>query len=252
MKISLITVTYNSCITLKDTIESVRRQGLKELEYIIVDGGSADGTVELLSQSTDVVTRWISEPDKGIYDGLNKGVAMATGDLIGIIHADDVLAVSDTLKSIISVYESNPFDLLYADLMYVSAENPDKVIRYWKSGLFEFQKLRKGWMPPHPTVYFSRDVLNRVGYFDTTYAIAADYDWMLRCLSLPDIKVAYLPQVTVKMRLGGASNRSLKNLVKKSYEDYKAIKRHSIGGIGTLFYKNFSKLGQFVSKAKTQ
>lgn len=252
MKISLITVTYNSCITLKDTIDSVRRQGLNDLEYIVVDGGSADGTVELLKESSDVVTRWISEPDKGIYDGLNKGLAMTTGDIIGIIHADDVLAASDTLKSIISVYDANAFDLLYADLMYISSDNPDKVIRYWKSGQFEFQKLRKGWMPPHPTVYFSRDVLNRVGFFDTSYTIAADYDWMLRCLCLANLKVAYLPKVTVKMRLGGASNRSLKNLMKKSYEDYRAIKKHRIGGVRTLFYKNFSKLGQFVRKTKAQ
>lgn len=250
MKLSLITVTYNSAETLKDTIQSVRDQQINDVEYIVVDGNSKDLTQQLLSFNEDIITRWISEPDNGIYDAMNKGLKMATGDIIGFLHADDQLAAPDTLRSIISAFSHGAIDFLYGDLLYVQAKNPEKTIRYWKSGQFKQDLLKTGWMPPHPTVYFKRDLINKVGFFDTTFKIAADYDWILRCLIWKDIKVFYLPKVLVRMRIGGASNKSFKNIYKKTREDYRTIRNNGVGGIVTLLIKNISKIPQFFKKNK--
>lgn len=250
MKLSLITVTYNSAETLKETIQSVRHQEMDDFEYIVVDGNSKDSTTQLLSLNEDIITRWISEPDNGIYDAMNKGLKMATGDIIGFLHADDQLASFNTLKNIISAFSNGEIDLLYGDLLYVQAKNPENTIRYWKSGQFKHGLLKLGWMPPHPTVYFKRNLINKIGFFDTTFKIAADYDWILRCLICKDIKVFYLPKVLVRMRIGGASNKSLKNIYRKTREDYRAIRNNEIGGIATLLIKNISKIPQFFSKNK--
>ena len=250
MKLSLITVTYNSAETLIDTIQSVRDQQISDLEYIVVDGNSKDSTPQHLSLNEDIITRWISEPDNGIYDAMNKGLKMATGDIIGFLHADDQLSTPGTLKSIISAFSNGEIDFLYGDLLYVQAKNPEKTIRYWKSGQFKHGLLKMGWMPPHPTVYFKRNLINKVGFFDTTFKIAADYDWILRCLICKDIKVFYLPKVLVRMRIGGASNKSIKNICKKTREDYRAIRNNGVGGIVTLLIKNISKIPQFFKKNK--
>ncbi len=248
MKISLITVTWQSAITLAETIESVRRQNYKELEYIVVDGGSTDGTIELLKHSGDVVTRWISEPDRGIYDAMNKGLAMATGHVVGFLHADDRLASDHVFQKIGDHFTRFSPHLVYGDLEYVSNQKPQKVVRYWQSKPFRKSLLRRGWMPPHPTVYVLREYFQEVGFFDVNYRISADYDWLLRALSMPGSRCDYLPQVLVKMRLGGTSNGSLKNLVIKSGEDYKALRQSGVGGFATLFLKNASKISQFVAR----
>jgi glycosyltransferase len=246
IKISLITVTWQSAATLAETIQSVRRQNCDDLEYIVVDGGSTDGTLELLKQNEDVVTHWISEPDKGIYDAMNKGLGLAKGEVVGFLNADDFLASSHILADIRNHFTRFSPDLIYGDLEYVSLTQPQHVVRYWQSKPFRHSLLKRGWMPPHPTVYVKRDFFHRVGFFDLNYRISADYDWLLRAFSQPKTRCDYLPKVLVKMRLGGVSNRSLRGLMIKSSEDYKALRSSGVGGLSTLFLKNASKLSQFV------
>lgn len=245
MKLTLITVTCNSAETLKETINSVREQQVKELEYIVVDGGSTDETVKLLLENNDVVTKWISEPDKGIYDAMNKGLKMASGEVIGFLHADDRFAESDILKDIIKNFDNTDIDLLYGNLEYISTTNPRKVLRYWNTGGFSVSKLKYGWMPPHPTVYFKRDYIEKIGSFNSLFVISADYDWMLRCLIQPGLKVYYLQRVMVQMRVGGVSNKNISNIIKKSIEDYRVLQYNHIGGVFTLVLKNFRKIPQF-------
>ncbi|WP_016776262.1 glycosyltransferase family 2 protein [Anaerophaga thermohalophila] len=247
-KISLITVTYQSAKTIKATIDSVRLQKHADFEYIVVDGGSDDTTPDILENSSDIIDKWISEPDRGIYDAMNKGIKMAEGEVIGFIHADDVLATTGVLNQVSERFDESEFHLLYGDLEYVSATDPQKVVRYWRSGSFRQQRLQRGWMPPHPTVYFSRELLRKVGLFNIEYRISADYEWLLRALSVPSVKVEYLPEVMVRMRLGGLSNGSLRNVIAKSSEDLRALRQNNVGGMRALFLKNASKLTQFVRR----
>lgn len=248
MHLTLITVTFNACASLEETILSVQQQHFKNLEYLIVDGGSTDGTLEMVKKYADVVTSFVSEPDKGIYDAMNKGLKRATGDVVGFLHADDRFAHPQVLNNVMRVFESKKPDALYGDLQYVTSFEPLKVLRHWKSGAFNRQLIRKGWMPPHPTVYFKRSLLNQIGYFDTSYKIAADYDWLLRLLLIEDVSIDYLPEVLVYMATGGASNKSLGNIIKKSKEDYRAMRRNKVGGWLTLVQKNLGKVGQFLSQ----
>jgi glycosyltransferase len=244
MRISLITVCYNCLNELKLTAQSVALQAVDNLEYIVVDGGSSDGTAEWLKTGNHSVTRWVSEPDNGIYEAMNKGLAMATGDLVGFLHANDTFSDVDILKEVMAVFRKGDADLLYADLEYVTNDAVPKVLRYWKSGFFSMKKLRHGWMPPHPTIYFKRELLSRLGNFDTTYRISADYEWLLRVLT-GGVRVAYLPKVMVQMRVGGASNKNLRSIIQKSREDCSAIKKHLSGYFLVLIMKNFRKVGQF-------
>jgi glycosyltransferase len=247
MHLTLITVTFNACASLEETILSVQQQHYKNLEYLIVDGGSTDGTLEMVKKYAEVVTSFVSEPDKGIYDAMNKGLKRATGDVIGFLHADDRFAHPLVLNDIMAAFETKPSDALYGDLQYVTSFEPLKVLRHWKSGAFNRQLISKGWMPPHPTVYFKRSLLKQIGYFDTSYKIAADYDWLLRLLLVEDVSVDYLPEVLVYMSTGGASNKSIGNIIQKSKEDYRAIRQNKVGGLMTLVNKNLGKVGQFLS-----
>lgn len=248
MKLTLVTVSYNSSDTLRETIQSVRDQGLPNLEYLIIDGGSEDDTISVIEENRDVVTRWISEPDMGIYDGINKGIRMATGDVVGFLHADDRFAADDILKQVVQAFENNPIDFLYGDLEYVTSFSPKRVVRYWESGRFSPSKLRRGWMPPHPTVYFKKELVERIGFFNIDLSISSDYDWMLRCLQIRDLRVYYLHRVMVQMGMGGISNRNISSIIRKSLEDYRAIRNNKMGGIATLVLKNIRKLPQFFRK----
>lgn len=245
--LTLITVTYNSLHTLPATVSSVLSQKLPNLEYIVIDGGSTDGTVEWLAENDEGISEWVSEKDQGIYDALNKGLSLATGEIVGFIHADDLFANSGVLKEVVQLFEKEKADLIYGDLEYISDKEPIKVVRYWKSGMFSFSKLRKGWMPPHPTVYFKRELIDLYGGFNVSYSISSDYEWLLRVLKT-ELKVVYLPKVMVQMRLGGASNKNIKNMIRKSKEDYRALKTHNMGSYFTLINKNLSKLEQFFKR----
>ncbi len=246
MKISIITVTYNSNNTLKSTIDSIQNQtARKNIEYIIIDGKSTDGTIDLLKENNSLIDKWISESDKGIYDAMNKGLKMATGDWVGYLHADDILANNTIIEQILKAISENNINTLYGNLNYVQANNIDNTIRHWKSQTFKPSLLKRGWMPPHPTLYVDRELFIKLGGFDTQYTIAADYDFILRLFSCKETKSFFLDQLIVKMRMGGASNQSLSNIIRKSKEDYLALKRNNIGGIVSLFIKNASKLNQF-------
>lgn len=252
MKISIITATYNSAQTLSDTIESVLNQTYQNIEYIIVDGVSSDNTLDIARSYQKEFggrMRIVSEPDKGIYDALNKGIALATGDVIGFIHADDLLAKSVIVDDIANAFGEINCKILYGDLHYVNHENT-KVIRNWKSGLYSKRQLKLGWMPPHPTLYVRRDLYQKIGTFNTQYRISADYDFMLRALNYIDEKdVVYLPKVMVNMRVGGVSNSGFANIRLKMKEDLRALKDNNYKiGLVVLMLKNLSKIRQFILK----
>ena len=229
-------------------LQSVHHQTYRHIEHLLIDGGSTDQTLALLSAHGNHLAQLVSAPDRGIYDALNKGLALATGDWIGILHTDDLLESPDTLQLVAQELTRTNADLLYADLAYVQATNPNAVVRMWHSGAYSDAALRWGWMPPHPTVFVRRNFAARVGGYDLSYRIAADYEYLLRCFALRPT-VAYLPQVTVRMRVGGTSNRSLGNILRKSNEDLRAMQHHKMGAWSCLLGKNLRKLPQLWAKS---
>ena len=245
MNISIITATFNSYPFIIDSINSLVNQQDVNIEHIIVDGGSTDQTLKFIkgSKLNSVV---VTDPDKGIYDALNKGIKIASGDIIGFLHSDDLLASEQTLGNIAELFEKTKIDGIYGDLLYVSKEDTNRTIRNWKSKPFHLINLKYGWMPAHPTLFLKKEVYEKHGLFDLSFQIAADYDFMLRVLKDPELKFEYLPEVITKMRVGGASNKSLKNIIQKSKEDFRAIRKNNVGGIYTLVFKNLRKLGQFI------
>ena len=248
MKISIITVVWNNKETIKDAINSVLFQTYEDIEYIVVDGNSSDGTIEIIKSYGNKITKFVSEKDSGIYDGLNKGISLAIGDIVAFLHSDDIYASDSIIEEISKVFKSDEsLDGIYGDLVYTSKNDTSKVLRYWKSKKFYKNLLSKGWMPAHPTFFLKRKVYEKYGNFDLDFKIAADYDFMLRVLK-SGIKVEYIPKVLYKMRVGGESNKSIKNIILKSKEDLKALKRNKVGGIFTLIIKNLSKIKQFINK----
>jgi glycosyltransferase involved in cell wall biosynthesis len=245
MDISIVTACFNSADTLRDALDSVAEQSYQEYEHIVVDGASTDATLDILKRYGGGKVRWHSEPDHGIYDALNKGIARASGEVLGFLHADDVYASDQVLALIAAAFEDPAVDAVYGDLQYVSKHDPKRVVRHWRSSTFKPDLLSKGWMPPHPALYVRRALYERIGGFDTRYRIAADYHSVLQLFSLEDFNAHYIPKVFVKMRLGGASNRSIANIIRKSREDYAVLRRTGVGGIVTLAQKNFGKLRQF-------
>ena len=203
MKISIVTVAYNAASTIKDTIDSVLSQKGVELEYVIVDGGSKDETVKIVKSYGDKIHQFISEPDKGIYDGMNKGVAMATGDVIGILNSDDFYMDENVLYKMLSKF-TDQVQGVYADLVYVDQNNTDKITRTWVSKEYKKGAFRKGWMPPHPTFFVKKEVYEKFGAYSLELRSAADYEFMLRVIHKNEIVIDYLPEVIVKMRAGGA------------------------------------------------
>jgi len=248
MKISVVTAVFNRRETVAHAIESLQAQTYSSYEHVVQDGGSSDGTLDVIAGLSDENTSLVSEADAGIYDAINKGIQRAEGDVIGLMHSDDFFASDQVLENIAQAFEDRSVDGVYGDLQYVSSEDPGKTVRHWRAGTFHPKRLRQGWMPPHPTLYLRRDVFERLGLYDTSFRIAADYDAMLRYFAQGGIRTAYIPEVLVKMRVGGVSNRSLRHIVRKSREDYRAIRRNDIGGLSTLMLKNFSKIGQFIVK----
>jgi glycosyltransferase len=248
MKVSVITATYNNRDTVRDTLISVANQSYPDIEHIIVDGLSTDGTLEIVKEISGRVSKVISEKDKGIYDALNKGIKAATGDLICFLHADDLFADALVIEDCVKAIALSDTDAIYADLKYVSKTNTDSVIRYWKSGSFKTVKLKQGWMPPHPTFVVKKKIYDQYGMFDTDFKISADYDIILRFLGVHKISVTYLPRVTVIMRVGGQSNKSFANILKKMREDVRALKKNKLGSINTVLFKNLVKIPQLFKR----
>ena len=245
IKISVVTAVYNRQQTVGEAIDSVLSQSYSGVELIVIDGASTDGTLAVLETYRPRFDVLLSEPDQGIYDALNKGIELATGDVVGFLHADDIFENSEVLAKIAAAFQDASIDAVYGDLVYVRHDDIGQVIRYWKSGCYDDDALSRGWMPPHPTFYVRRSVYERLGGFDTRYRIAADYDTILRFLAVGKIRATYIPEVLVRMRAGGISNRSLKTIIRKSCEDINVLRRNQVGGLVTLIQKNLSKLSQF-------
>lgn len=247
MKISVITITFNSAKTLQRALDSVQKQTYPDIEHVIVDGASTDGTREMIeayaAQHPNV--RWISEPDEGIYNAINKGIAMATGDVIGFLHSDDVFYSPDSIGQIAAVMEEEKVEVAYGDLQYCKG---NRVVRLWKSNAYSRCSLKYGWMPPHPTVYVRREVYEQVGPYDDWFRISADYDMMLR-IFMAGYMSRYIPEVLVCMEVGGASNKNTKARLSKTQEDRIVLKKNHVGaGYLTVLCKQLRKIMQFIRK----
>jgi len=249
MKVSIITICYNSAETIEATIKSVLAQDYPDIEYIIVDGVSKDDTLNIVDQHKDGIATMISEPDKGIYDAMNKGVAAATGDVVGILNSDDFYAYDEVLSDVVACFKQNQAEAIYADLVYVDRLDTDKVTRKWTSGEYLPGHFNKGWMPPHPTFFTTKEAYQKYGSYRLELRTSADYELMLRMLHKHKLKVAYLPKIITKMRVGGQSNVSIKNRLKANKEDRMAWKLNDLKpGAFTFIRKPLGKLVQFVKR----
>jgi glycosyltransferase involved in cell wall biosynthesis len=225
------------------------RQSYENREHIIIDGASTDGTIDVINQHIDKITIFKSEPDKGIYDALNKGIQLASGDVVGFLHADDFYASDEVLSKIAQAFQDPSVCAVYGDLEYVHKQDKSKIIRHWQSNHFSQRDLNWGWMPAHPTLYVRRDFYLKISSFDISYSISADYLSILKLFTLPDFKTKYIPNVFVRMRLGGTSNRSIKAIFKKSKEDWRALRSCGFSVLNALLaitWKNLGKLSQFI------
>jgi len=254
MKISIITVCYNSEKYIRSAIESVLNQTYSDIEYIVVDGLSKDSTMGVVKSYEplfDGRMKWVSEKDSGIYDAMNKGIAIATGDVVGILNSDDIYTYSGVIENVVRCFQKENLDALYSDLLYVSANNTDKIVRYWKSGYYKKNAFLWGWMPPHPTLFVKKDVYKKYGCFNTKFASAADYEFMLRIIHKEQVSLVYLPEISVKMRDGGESNQNLKNRIRGNKEDYEAWKINGLHPYWfTRYLKPMRKLLQYIQRPK--
>jgi glycosyltransferase len=228
MKVSIITVTKNSEKYLSDCINSVKRQNFKNIEYIVIDGLSTDKTIEIIRKNENTIDYWISEADRGMYDAINKGISLATGDIIGILNSDDMLASADSIRSIVDCFETTGTESVYGDLVYVDAQDTQKIIRYWKGSSYKRSRFRYGWMPAHPTFYMKRELVEKYGLYENHYYTAADYEFMARYLFLHKVSAQYIDSMLVKMRCGGISNVTLKSRLRANRRDFLAMKRNKI------------------------
>lgn len=228
MKISVITVCFNAAKTIGKALDSVATQTHPDVEHIVIDGGSRDSTVGVIRQMGWRVARLVSEPDRGIYDAMNKGLRLASGDVVGFLNADDMFADEGVLSLVAAALTDHSVDACYGDLCYVDPGDVDRVIRYWRSSSFREGAFATGWVPPHPTFYVRRKVYLSEGGFDISYRLAADFEIMLRLLEVRHIRSRYLPRVMVRMRLGGATNQSWRNVLHQNREIIRALRQHGV------------------------
>lgn len=228
MKVSIITATYNSAKYLIDCIDSVRSQDYHDIEHIIIDGRSTDDTLSIIRRNESHISTWISEPDRGMYDAINKGIALATGDIIGILNSDDMFASADVISQIVKCFKETGTDSVYGDLVYVHPEDTGKIFRYWKGLPYNRGRFKTGWMPAHPTFYIKRELIEKNGPYESHYFTAADYEFMARYLYLLKVSSFYLPRMIVKMRNGGISNGNIYRRLRANRRDYLAMKKNNI------------------------
>jgi glycosyltransferase involved in cell wall biosynthesis len=248
MKISLITTSYNSAGTITDTLECIRRQTHPDIEHIVIDGSSTDNTLAIIARFPHVA-RLISEKDNGIYDAMNKGIRIATGEVIGILNSDDVYTDTGVLAAVAMAFKDPAVMTVYADLQYVYYDNLDRVRRNWISGPFKKENFYFGWMPPHPTFFVRKEAYDGSGLFNTDLHSAADYELMLRLLLKQGYSAHYIPRIIVKMRQGGVSNASLQNRLRANKEDRLAWKLNGLKPyFFTLYLKPLRKISQFIIK----
>jgi glycosyltransferase involved in cell wall biosynthesis len=246
LKISLITVCYNAESTIKQCIQSVISQNYGNLEYIIIDGGSTDNTIQVINQYKDYISIFVSEPDAGIYDGINKGIKMAGGDIVGALNADDFFADNTVLNIIADAFKTQDTGIIYGDLEYVNSKGD--IVRNWQSGQYSAGMFNRGWMPPHPTFYCKKELFYQFGFYSLEYGTAADYELMLRFMHLNLINAFYIKKVLINMKIGGISNKSFRNRVKGLLFDLKAMRNNGISlPFLTLIRKPLRKINQYFS-----
>lgn len=227
MKISVITVAYNSANTIEHTLHSIASQSYPEIEHVVVDGASSDDTLAIIQRQTRQPDTLISEPDHGIYDAMNKGIRASRGEIVGFLNSDDLFAHDDALADIARIFTDPTVDACYGDLVYVSRDN-STVVRYWRSKPFSKGRFARGWCPPHPTFYVRKSAINRLGLFNTDFRLAADAEFLMRYLEVGGIRVDYIPEVLVRMRLGGATNNSFANIINQNREILRALTLNKI------------------------
>lgn len=248
LTISIITVVHNNAATIRECIESVLNQNYP-IEYLIVDGGSTDGTLDIINEYASKIKTIISEPDKGIYDAINKGIRIASGDIIGIIHSDDIYENNEVISTVINQFETKKVDSVFADLVYVKRKDPKTIIRYYNSSSFDPDKFAYGWMPAHPTFFIRRTFYEKYGLFKTDYKIAADFELLARFLGKYKLSYSYLPKVIIRMRNGGISTSSLKSNWILNREIIRACKENNIEtNILKVFSKYFIKIFQLIHR----
>lgn len=249
MKISIITACFNSEKTIRDTIESVLSQNYSNIEYIIVDGASNDGTMAIIKEYGDRIANVISERDQGIYDAMNKGILAASGEIIGIINSDDFYENNDVISSIAREFETKEVDSIFADLVYINHDQPHKVVRYYNSANFTPSKFAYGWMPAHPTFFTKKNIYEKYGLFKLDYKIASDYELLTRFLAKYKISYSYIPKVIIKMRTGGLSTKNLKSNWIINKEIVRACKENGIEtNIVKVYSKYFTKFLQLIKR----
>lgn len=247
MKISIITAVFNGVETIEACIKSVLSQSYKNIEHVIIDGGSTDGTLDIINKYREGISYWVSESDNGTYDAMNKGIMVATGEMVGILNSDDMYADEFVIENVVKCVSENQSDTCYGDLSYVDKDDANKIIRYWKSGKYLKKNFKKGWMPPHPTFFVKKAVFEKYGGFNTALPVAADYELMLRFLYKYEITTIYIPKVLVKMRTGGISKPGLVNTAKVIVENYKAWKINDLTSSPiTFILKPLTKVFQYI------
>ena len=225
LKISIVTVCYNSATTIGGTINSVANQTYTNKEHIIVDGASKDATMQIVRASPSV-NHYVTEPDNGIYDAMNKGIAMVTGDIVGTLNADDFYVDDCVLEDVARAFSDPEVDACYSDLVYVAQNDTNRIVRYWRSRPFQLGLFKRGWMPAHPTFFVRKQVYEELGSYDLDYKLGSDFELTMRFLEIYRIKAVYIPRVMIKMRLGGATNKSIANVIKGNFEAYHACKKN--------------------------
>ena len=238
MKISLLTVSFNSAATIRQTIESIKSQDHQDIEYIIVDGNSTDATVEIIKSYESFITKWISEPDKGIYDAMNKAIRMTSGDVVGILNSDDFYTSNHILSQVAKAFLDPAIDVVFGDLVFVDPANLNKVIRKYSSEKWHPDKFARGFMPAHPTMFVRRRYYEQFGLFKTDYKIAADYELLIRFLYVHRLRYRYLPLTMVTMRRGGVSSRNMMSNVILNNEIIRGCREN---GIRTSVWKVYPK-----------
>jgi glycosyltransferase involved in cell wall biosynthesis len=250
MKISIVTVCYNSANTILSTLDSVSQQDYSNIEHVIIDGASKDGTLNIINSHLPANKVVVSEPDNGIYDAMNKGIKLASGEIIGTLNADDFYIENDVVSEVANIFEDSTIEACFADLVYVDQTDTDKVVRYWKSQLYTVGLFKQGWMPAHPTFFVRKSVYERLGYFDLNYKIAADFELLFRFIEKNKIKTIYIPKVMVNMRLGGTTNASFTNVITQNKEIVNTLQSHypNFSLIGFILRKLMNRFSQFINR----
>lgn len=253
MQVSLITCTYNSEKTIKDCCLSILSQSYENIEHIVLDKQSQDLTLDIASNFKIKNQKQIQQKKDGIYPAINEGLKSANGDIIGLIHSDDELFEKDIIKKIVKIFDEQNVDVIFSNLLYTSKNDKGKIIRKWVSNLnqgiqsndFLNKKIQNGWMPPHTTLFLKKKLIEKIGYYDESFKISSDYDFIIRLFKNRDLKIFFLNEFTIKMRFGGTSNKNIKNIITKMGEDFNIMRKHNLSPLKTIFLKNISKISQF-------